>query len=367
MAITFLEPGGDADFAVNIISSNGFWTSKSGTPDVTTDFVHGNHIKSIKYTPTLVQSVSAPSINTNNTPGRISFYCYLNALPNANATIFRLNRVGFGIIFQLRLTSTGVMQIANDSGTQIGNNGNTLSTGVWYRICIAFNILSVSVNRIEVFVDTISSISITNNTLSFVGIGTVDFGNISGNTTLDMRTSDHYIDTNGSLQDTGDIWVTAKRPFSNGTTNEFTTQIGAGGSGYGSGHAPQVNERPLSTTNGWSMVGTGSAATEEYNIEGLSVGDFNLNGATIIDYLGWVSVSSLVGETIQIIVNGVNNSQAITSTNTVYTKIANSKTYPSGTGADIGITTDTTLTTVSLFECGIIMAFNPNISRFDFI
>lgn len=144
-----------------------------------------------------------------------------------------------------------------------------------------------------------------------------------------------------------------------GTTNGFTTQIGAGGSGYGSGHSPQVNERALSTTNGWSMVGAGSAVTEEYNIENIATGDTNLTGATIVDWLGWASMSSLVGETVQMVVGGANFAQAITSTATLYTKMKGSTTYPVGTGTDIGITTDTSLTTVSLYECGIIVAYIP--------
>ncbi|WP_323162301.1 hypothetical protein, partial [Pseudomonas fluorescens] len=80
------------------------------------------------------------------------------------------------------------------------------------------------------------------------------------------------VDDSSALTDPGNIWVAAKRPNANGTTNGFTTQIGSGGSGYGSGHSPQVNERALSTTNGWSMVGAGAAVTEEYNIESKSTG-----------------------------------------------------------------------------------------------
>jgi hypothetical protein len=171
--------------------------------------------------------------------------------------------------------------------------------------------------------------------------------------------SDFYIDNSSSLTDTGNIWVTAKRPVANGTTNGFSTQIGSGGSGYGTGHSPQVNERPLSTTNGWSMVGAGSAVTEEYNIEGKSVGDIDISTATIIDWLGWVSIKALAGETGNVIIDGASVAQAITTTATLYTKIKGSATYPAGTGADIGFQTTTALTTVSLYECGVIVAYIP--------
>ena len=69
--------------------------------------------------------------------------------------------------------------------------------------------------------------------------------------------------------DPGAILVTAKRPFTNGTTEDgFTTQIGASGSGYGSGHTPQVNERPLSQTNGWSVIGAGGRRSRKNTTSG---------------------------------------------------------------------------------------------------
>jgi hypothetical protein len=75
--------------------------------------------------------------------------------------------------------------------------------------------------------------------------------------------------------------------------------------------------------------------------------------------MGWVSTKALVGETVNVILDGANVAQAITSTITMYLKVKGSSTYPSGTGADIGIQTDTSLTTVSLYECGVVVAYIP--------
>jgi len=229
-------------------------------------------------------------------------------------------------------------------------------------LSFAWTITSSSVNEFRVFKDGVLDISATNGTLAFVTTADAQFGNGSSDTTLDFRSSDHYIDNSTSLTDTGNIWVTAKRPNANGTTNGFTTQIGSGGSGYGTGHSPQVNERALSTTNGWSMIGAGSAVTEEYNVEAATVGDVSLPYYyTIIDYEGWASMSSLAGETAQLILNGVNYPKAITSTNTLYiaTTTSQSGAYVNGTGADIGIQTATSLTTVTLNEAGVLVAFIP--------
>ncbi len=185
-----------------------------------------------------------------------------------------------------------------------------------------------------------------------------DFGYKTAGANKFLNFQHVYIDDVNDLTAPGDIRITAKRPNANGTLIEFTTQIGAGGSGYGSGHSPQVNERPLSTTNGWSIAAT-AVKTEEYNIEGQTVGDINLSGATLVDYTGWVHAKALIAETGKIRVNNVDTNISLTSTITMFTKIAASTTYPAATGTDIGILTSATETTVSLYEAGIMFAYNP--------
>src|ERR1035437_8104933 len=358
MAVTFLEPSGDADFANGIGASNNFWGTGFGT--TATDFVHGSHVKSIAYATTGSSALGSKTFVLNATGNRISVYFYINVLPNATAPILAASDGGVGGVM-VKLTSAGKLQLARwDTEAQIGSDGSTLSTGIWYRISMAYTITSTTVNEIRVFKDGILDISVTNATIGGASVSTMYVGNLDTNAALDLRSSDHYIDNSNSLTDTGNIWVTAKRPVSNGTTNGFTTQIGSGGSGYGSGHTPQVNERPKSSTNGWSMVGAGSTVTEEYNVEAKNVGDIDISTATIIDWVGWASMKSLAGETLNMILDGANVTQAITSTTTLYTKIKGSTTYPSGTGADIGITTTTALTTVSLYECGVIVAYIPS-------
>lgn len=356
MAVKFLEPGGDADFGVG--TTNGFWSFVNGAAAVATDFVHGGHQKSIKYRP----NAAADYVQLNNIMAdagrRISFDVYFVSFGLATDTIFRVEGGASVAVVRLRITTSGTLQLFNDANTQFGSNGSTLLANTWYRISLAYTVTSGSVNRFELFKDGVSDISVTNATLSTTGAINFLLGNVSGDTVLDFRSSDHYIDDSSSLTDTGNIWVTAKRPNANGTANNFVTQIGAGGSGYGSGHSPQVNERPLSTTNGWSVVAVG-ATTEEYNIESKSTGDINISTATIIDYMGWVSTSALVAETGQIIVNNATSNISITTSAKIFTKIAGSSVYPAGTGTDIGEVTDATATTVSLYECGVVVAYIP--------
>jgi hypothetical protein len=359
LAVKFLEPGGDTTYT--LATTNGFWANITGSPTINTDFVHGGHIKSIANAINTNNSVRTPDGTVADAGTRVSFYFYMNALPTATCNFASFSTAAPVTCHQLGVTSAGVLRLARTSSVQLAV-GSTLSTGVWYRISIAYTISSTSVNRFEVFVNGVSDMSVTNATLTNIGAVRNSFGTIGADATADFRFSDIYVDDSSSLTDTGNIWVTAKRPNANGTTTGFTTQIGAGGSGYGSGHSPQVNERALSTTNGWSMVGAGSAVTEEYNIEGSSTGDLTVNTGQIIDYMGWVSTKSLVAETINIILNGASTAQAITTTITNYKVFAGSTTYPAGTGTDIGIQTDTSLTTVSLYECGVVVAYIPAVA-----
>lgn len=359
MATKFLEPGGDATFNAVAGVNGGFWSSgiaQSGA--IATDFVHGKHKKSIQY--------GANAVNVNITPdgvvadsgSRVSYYLYINALPNANCTTLSIAQsIGVNPQIKMRITSAGVLILVDSNNTQIGSNGPTLSTGIWYRICLAYTITSTTVNRFELFVNGISGISITNATIINTGSSAVQIGNSSGNAVYDIRCSDFYIDDSNSLKDTGDIWVTAKRPVANGTANQWTTQIGAGSSGYGSGHSPQVNERALSNTNGWSIQNA-AKKTEEYSIEAKNVGDIDISKATIIDYMGWVDCKVGSNSTGNIIVGGSASNIAVTTTENLFTKIKGSSTYPTG-NTDIGMDTNTVNQLFSLYECGIIVAYIP--------
>ncbi len=338
MTVKFIEPGGDATFNVAATTGGGLWSSVQGTPTVVTDFVHGN--------------------------SRFSVYTYFAALPQTNDvdTILTIGGSG-GDVIHLRISSAGVLQLWDGSdGARYGSLGATLTAGAWNRISLAWTITSSTVNSFRFYVNGILSISLTNVTLLHTSSTSFALGNINSFAVNDFRASDFYVDDSSSLLDTSDIWVTAKRPVANGSLNQFTTQVGAGGSGYGMGHSPQVNERVLSTTNGWSLSNT-TVQTEEYSIEGRAVGDINLTAARIIDYMGWISakVDSTSNSPVHhILVAGVATAKTMTTSAAIYTQVAGSAIYPAG-NTDIGMDGAFTTTphTTSLFEAGVIVAYNP--------
>ena len=347
---TFLEPGGDATFDFSL------WGSVTGSPTIVSDFVRGNHLRSIRYAPSVSSRTNGLSNCVADAGTRIYFGFYIAAFPTGGTAAPFLQIYGASNVIYLTLTNAGVLRATSNGTTQLGNDGPTLSISQFYRITFTQVITSTSVNRFEILVNGIPAISLTNVTLPNIGSTNFQFGNINNVASFDFRISDVYVDNSSSLTDPGNIWVTAKRPNANGLTNGFLVQIGSGGSGYGSGHSPQINERALSTTNGWSTTLLGT--TEEYTIEATSAGDIDISRAEIIDYMGWIDAGASGSVTGSIIVGGAVSNVSLTTTITTFTAFAGSKTYPTG-GTDIGMISSGSVGTDSLYECGVVVAYIP--------
>lgn len=266
--------------------------------------------------------------------------------------------------FCLLMNTTSKLRFGDNFGNAIGSDGTTtFVVNTDYRISVVWSITNGSSYTLTVYVNGVQDLQLING--AGIGGGSGSHGmnfRCDGNGATTTYYFSHIYYDDGSSGDPGggnaDLKVAAKRPVSNGSANNFTTQIGSGGSSYGSGHAPQVNELPLSQTNGWSHIVVGSAITEEYTVEGASVGDQDLTGATIIDYMGWIFAKALASETASIVVGGTSSNVSLTSTATSFVKAKGSAAYPAG-GTDIGVVTATTATTVSLYECGVSIAYTP--------
>lgn len=369
MAVKFIAAGGDEDFGIGMFDG----TDGTPVPTASSTIVHGKHQRSITFDHT---NANTSDVRANgavtDAGGRISVYVYFATMSGAasNGLIALVKSGTTTGVVNVRITSAGVLQIVvGGNSTQIGSDGATLSTGGWYRLTFCWTITSSTVNSFKLYVNGALSASGSNATLLNTVSADVRFGNISGDTSEVLYMSDFYVDNDTSLNDTGDVRVTAKRPNANGTSNQFTTQIGAGGSGYGSGHSPQVNERPQSDTNGWSLSTT-TKVTEEYNIEGEATGDIDLSSVVILDYMGWIRAKeSTVSNSpvAHIIVNGTATAKTLTTAAAYYKQIAGSSTYPAGSGTDIGMDGQYTTTagTYSLYECGISVAYLSGLnSRF---
>lgn len=370
----YLEAGTDATQDFSMWFSNA--TSGSGAETSATDQAHtgARSIKSVISVDNDLAIVVSFDGTVADAGSLVSFWIRLSTVTPTNDILLMCTETTSDGSPQLgiKLTTAGHFAIVGrtaSTGLSVAGTASP-SANTWTRVSLSWVLTSGSSYTIKLYVNGVldatmtnatGTITVTNGVCLLLGL----LNNIptlaipGGGGALTAWYDDIYTDNRSDFTDSGDVRVTAKRPFANGTTNGFTTQIGAGGSGYGTGHAPQVNEQPLSQTNGWSMIGAGSAITEEYNIEGLTVGDVNLTGATIVDTMGWIFAKALVGENASLVLKGATTTAALTSTPSPFTAYAASSTYPAGTGTDIGLITTTALTTVSLYEAGILVGFNP--------
>lgn len=370
MAVTFLEPGMDATQDGSFFAGLNVGTGSTAAYDSSQSHDGPGSLKCAVTTSGQTASPFTFDGTVSDTGNCISAWFRFSTVTPATLTNFLMcltsangsGRMGLGI------NTSGTLNFANKGATLQANGTTTLVANTWYRISMSYTNATSSTWAAKVYINGVLEINAnaaTQGNTTAASIACISFGqnasSLGSFSTPGISTvwvDSMYIDNRTNLTDCGNISVTAKRPFSNGTTTGFSTQIGAGGSGYGSGHTPQVNERPLSVTNGWSVVAV-AATTEEYNIESASAGDVDLTGATIVDYMGWVYTKALIAETAQIIVNNATSNISVTTSNAMFTKAAGSTTYPAGTGTDIGMVTSATATTVSLYEAGIIVAYIP--------
>jgi hypothetical protein len=284
-------------------------------------------------------------------------------LPGADCNFVSLYTAGTSNgVFGVNIKAIGPVLQVND-GANV--NGTTiLSPNTSYRVAVSYTVTSSTVYTVNLYLNGKLEITRSNaRTLSF--IGTADlmlWGHSSFGASAFVYFDDIYVDDGTDLADPGNILVTHKRPFANGALNEFTTQVGSGGSGYGSGHAPQVNEQPSSQANAWTIT-SATKKTEEYTIESASVGDLDISAAkySIVDYVGWIQAKNVSSNIGNILVNGVASNVSLTNAPNNFFKAAGSTTYPSGNAA-IGMDNNTINTAYTLYECGIMLAVISNVA-----
>jgi hypothetical protein len=365
MAVTtFAESGTDATQDLT------FYSTAVGAVTSATDQAHTGP-RSLKFftsSPAATATLITRAGILDDTGSQVSVWFRFDAAPTAQRVFFSLRNASDQPVCLVEMRTDRTLSLS-PSGATAAVGSTVLSVDTWYRLSVSYYITNTTTFQFRLYVNGVLEATANAGTLARTGtslVGLSIVSNVGANKT-------HWFDdlvvltggaSSGSQPDPGttsanSLRVTNKRPLSNGTTNGFTTQIGAGGSGYGSGHAAQVNEQPLSTTNGWSMVGAGAAVTEEFTIEGSTVGDQSLAGYGIVDYVGWLYAKSSGSQTAQIKVGGATSNISLTTTNTMFLKAAASTTFPAG-GTDIGIVTATDLQTVSLYEAGALFVIEPS-------
>lgn len=385
----FADPGTEATFDTGTLYGNAAFTAGAGALTSATDQPDIG-IRALKAVVTTTAGVDAANTSTadgilSDAGRRISFRLRLSALPPTHPTVILTCAQAFASTgngtFVFGLNATGHIVIGNEGGASsfLGTSVAALVTNTWtQRIAMAYVITDATHWTLKLYINGVLDTTLTqaNGTLANLGSsvlsiglgggpGTAGFDGGTGAMTAWYR--DIYVDDGTDLADPASnptnantLRLTAKRPNANGTATNFATQIGSGGSGYGSGHSPQVNERASSDANGWSATVVASAITEEYTVENVATGDVDLTGKVIDGVLGWIRASSTLTETDNIIVDGTVTAITVTSTIKTFFKASATPTvYPAGSGTDIGMQTNATAATASLYEAGIIVASTP--------
>ncbi len=354
MAITLLESGSNATFGTHAWSLGGGSTVSSST-DVTFTGPRVLKIHSGSFVLTILP--------TSTSAGRLTFYFRTTGTWGAQSRMCLIE--GNIIRFALELSTANVLQIHDGSGggAQIGSNGSTLAANTSYRISVGWN-LSDSVSttfNIQVYVNGVLDISaIDAGTLNSASVPhRLIIGDVDGAGSTDNYIGNIYADEATDSSDPGDIRITAKLPASN-STNAWNTNIGANPAN----RWENVNERPLSETNGWEETAL-AAVEESYGIEASSAGDVDLTGATIVGFGTWVWAKGGAGGlgAPKIVHNGADVAVALTSSPAYYATYTTSATYPAGV---IGMKSAGVLDTTFLYETGVVVAYTPATGGPDF-
>jgi len=297
---------------------------------------------------------------------RSSQYVYFDNFPTQSGSYDIFLEVGE---FDLGISNAGVLNL-NYNYTQLGSNGPTLSAGKWYRIALSYKVASATSYQVVVYVNgaAVISYSQTSGGTSISGdLGDTGYypGWDSNDTGGKMNYDDIYVDNGTNLSDPGNVHVTAKRPISNGTTNNFSPTGSPTGYPTGAtGNAQYVSERPVDTS-AYVSVSTTTKKTEEYDIESQSSGDVNLNSVQIMGTQGWIYAKESTtsnSPVAHIILNGTATLETLTTSAAMYTATTTGSIYPAGTGTDIGMDGQYTTTagTYTLYEAGVQVAYLTN-------
>jgi murein DD-endopeptidase MepM/ murein hydrolase activator NlpD len=333
--VTFINSGGDA--TENTTNELGFWTGNNfstGTGATSVDCTTSETGPcSLELNAGTGSTALDNGIGSMASPsGRISFYFKTSALPTG-ATILHFFNINTGIAFDtapIELNSSGNVGCGN--GTIFGTS--VLATNTWYRLSMGYQVTGITITY-NIYLNGVLQLSCP--TISLLGSTTPNnfsFGSDVASTIVHI--DDVYADNGSDESDPGNIHVTAKRPYTNGTTNQFSTN--GSSSGYGSGNAGYVNERPINTSD--YLTGT-HGQTDEYSIESASQGDVNISTYYPIADQVWVNAeltSASTCSTPAIINNGTTTPIELSATTySVFTSIYSNTSYPSG-NTDVGMT-----------------------------
>ncbi len=264
---TFMEAGTDAT------NDTTFYTTTGTAPTSSTTQFHGSP-RSLKINAGSLGGVIKSGILAD-AGRRISMWVYSEA--SVSQPLFRIQQPGGNSEATVSIWSDDTVKFTYGlSNTQVAGS-NTITSGAWHQVVMAYKITSTTVNEFRIYVDGNLEISLTNITLSSTVYTDLVIGhpNSAGGAGA-QYIDDVYVDDSNALTYPGDIRVTAKLP----TTVSSNAWDTTGGTGA-------VNERGIGTAN-YKAHASSAAATQTYQIQAAAIGDVDISSYTYVAGTTWV-------------------------------------------------------------------------------
>jgi len=349
----YIDPGGDAD---------NFFSAVNNGADIAQDTsVKVQGIGSYRFDSTAGNvAANAACYNVPAPMGlawdyRLNFWFRYDSQPTGRTTILLVSSLGGGRQFELVVNPSGAgVTVGLDGASHVttSDGATVLSVNTWYRISVAVVVHSINNQETYLFINGTQELHVTSiytgdRVPSYFFFGWAETPGASKKCWFDQL----YVDDGGyQFTDVGDVRSTAKLPTAV-NANNFDTVIGTGA----------VNERPANASNGMQQAGS-SQVSQNYNLETIGSGDIDISNHQIYGYMGWAAANRAAATgTPKFTVNGIDYSTALPAVadpSWGITQPVSSASYPTAAAAIGLVSTGTTDDTI-LYECGIVIAYNP--------
>lgn len=259
-----------------------FWDAITGAVTSSSTTVHAPSVYSIKLDANSAPATLGKSSILNDAGRRVSVYMNgTTGLTNSGEPwqVLDFQDDLANSVFDVRLTPTALII---ESGAPNVTTAVVGVSGQWHRISVAYVITTTTNFTIKVWFDGVLTLTATNADFTLQRTGTLSLTLGIGSTNTDRLwyASDIYVDDGNTLDDQGDIRVTAKQAAAL-NTNNFSTLGGSGTNRY-----DRVSDRPLSLTN-YIAHTTGTDVQENFQLP-IYTADANLSRARVLARLAWV-------------------------------------------------------------------------------
>jgi hypothetical protein len=350
--ITFLEPGTDATGDLS------FYSSTSGTVASATDqaYTGSRSIKCSLGAPATAARVERLGVLAD-AGRRISFRMRCDTIPAAGTTAFcHLTTSGGTLSASMSMRTDGTIEFQPDGATAV-TGSTVVAANTWPRFAVAYTVTSATVFRFDFYVNGFLQGSATVGTMTTIATDMIQLrANAGFGDNANVWFDDLYIDDGADYTDPGAGFDNSEAcrvyavPAVANNVNTFDTGVGA----TPANRWTNVNEVPLSETNGWQQAATADTQ-ENYTLATRNA--MGLTPKTILGRAAWIWAKGAAGGagTPKIMDNGVETAIVLTSAGKLFTVLTTNNSYPSN-AAGIGMRATNNADNTFLYECGTLVA-----------